>query len=150
MAAADLPMDRVQRMTAVIDILWDALAPTGVSWIGFYFAGDGDMTLGPRRDKPACSPIGLHGACGRACLSRHSLVVRDVAALGENYVACDPRDRSEVVVPVFDAGGRCYAVLDADSHDAAAFDAFDARAMEHILQSAGLSMHDTALDIDII
>ena len=37
-----------------------------VSWVGFYFLGEGEMTLGPRRDKPACSPIGLHGACGRA------------------------------------------------------------------------------------
>lgn len=149
LAAINLPADRQERMRIVIDAMWEALSPTGVSWIGFYLAGDTDMTLGPSRDKPACSPIGLHGACGRASLSRRSLIVRDVTALGDNYVACDPRDKSEVVVPMFDESGRCYAVLDADSHAVAAFDAFDARALEHVLQSAGLSMHDTALEIDL-
>lgn len=150
LAAAPLPQDHHARMAAVIDALWDALAPTGVTWIGFYHAGNGEMSLGARRDKPACSPIGLHGACGRAFLTRTAIVVRDVASLGENYVACDPRDKSEVVVPVFDDQGTCVAVLDADSHEVAAFNESDARGLQHILEATGLSAPPPTRTVDII
>lgn len=112
-----------QRMRAVVDALWDALHPTGVSWLGFYVdAGDGQhLNLAARRDKPACSPLGLHGACGQCFLAKTSLVVRDVADLGPNYIACDPRDRSEVVVPCLLPDGEAWGVLDVDSHDLASF-----------------------------
>ena len=51
-------------MRAAADTFWEHLSPTGISWIGFYTIEPGadEMLLGPRRDKPACSPIGLHGA----------------------------------------------------------------------------------------
>ena len=64
----------------------------------------------------------MHGACGQAFRSGKPLVVRDVRSLGEGYVACDPRDLSEVVIPVFNADGTPWGVLDADSFDTAAFD----------------------------
>ncbi len=58
---------RAERMQTVADALWNLLHATGVSWVGFYLPeGDSQLVLGPSRDKPACSPIGLHGACGRA------------------------------------------------------------------------------------
>ena len=101
---------------------------------------DGDeLVLGPRRDKPACSPIGLHGVCGRAYTSRRPLVVSDVAELGENYVACDPRDRSEVVIPLVDDDGTCWAVLDLDSHQLGAFDETDVEGLTAVLRAAGLT-----------
>ncbi|TWT44787.1 Free methionine-R-sulfoxide reductase [Phycisphaerae bacterium RAS1] len=131
--------DRASRMQAVVDALWDALHDKGVSWVGFYLhEGADELTLGPRRDKPACSPIGLHGACGKAFLSRQPLVVRDVAELGANYIACDPRDRSEVVIPVFDERGRCWGVLDVDSHEVGAFDERDVQGLRAVLAAAGL------------
>lgn len=137
----DAAADMGRRMQAVVDLLWTQLAPTGVSWIGFYTKTDGrdEMLLGPRRDKPACSPIGLHGACGRCWTSRKSLVVTDVARLGAGYIACDPRDKSEVVVPVFDRDGACWGVLDADSYDVGAFDAEDAAGLSRIMHAAGIS-----------
>ena len=53
--------DRHERMQRVVDVLWDALHSAGISWVGFYECDGGDeMILGPRRDKPACSPIGMH------------------------------------------------------------------------------------------
>jgi L-methionine (R)-S-oxide reductase len=132
--------DRTAAMHAVCDLLWDALHPTGVSWVGFYLhAGGDEMVLGPRRDKPACSPIGLHGACGQALRARQPLVVPDVKDLGESYIACDPRDRSEVVVPLIDADGACRAVLDLDSHELAAFNDADAAGLQMILRAAGLT-----------
>ncbi len=60
-----------------------------------------EMVLGPHRDKPACSPVGLHGACGRAFLDRKPLIVRDVKELGDSYIACDPAEQSELVIPMF-------------------------------------------------
>lgn len=150
-AAAD---QRASRMQIVVDEIWDALAPTGVSWVGFYSGDDaaraaaagenrgqpaGQLILGPRRDKPACSPIGLHGACGRCFLSGRPLIVRDVRDLGANYIACDPRDRSEVVVPCRGSDGVCWGVLDLDSHEIGAFDERDVTGLEHLLQAVHLS-----------
>lgn len=132
--------DRLTRMRAVADLLWDGLHTTGVSWVGFYLhEGRDELVLGPHRDKPACSPIGLHGACGSAWRTRRPLVVRDVRELGPNYIACDPRDRSEVVVPLFEAGGRCFGVLDLDSHAPAAFDEGDVAGLQRVLRAAGLT-----------
>lgn len=127
-------------MQGFVDVLWDALHPGGLSWIGFYLHETGDrLLLGPRRDKPACSPIGLHGACGQAFKSGRPLVVRDVTDLGEDYIACDPRDRSEVVIPLFDEWGTCWGVLDLDSHDLGSFDDDDVNGLVLLLRQAGLT-----------
>lgn len=135
-------------MQAAVDAIWDELAPAGVSWVGFYekVPGAEEMILTARRDKPACSPIGLHGACGRCWTSRRMLVVRDVANLGKGYIACDPRDRSEVVVPMFDPTPQrlpaCWGVLDLDGYDVGSFDADDARQLQRACAAAGLTTHD--------
>jgi len=139
-----------ERLSQLTNALWERLGPTGVSWIGFYFGpgyrledgrtvGADEMLLGPCRDKPACSPIGLHGACGQSWRSQRPLVVRDVRDLGPNYVACDPRDQSEVVVPLFNRAGGCYAVLDADSFDIGSFTDRDAAGLAEVCRRAGVS-----------
>ena len=105
-------------------------------------AGEPDdrrLVLGPCRDKPACSPIGLHGACGQALLSRRTLIVRDVADLGSGYIACDPRDRSEIVVPLIDSTDRCWGVLDLDSWEVGSFSDDDERGLKLVLHAAGLA-----------
>ena len=82
----------------VVDALWDELSPKGISWIGFYIKNPDmdELILGARRDKPACSPIAMFGACGRAFQSRKPLIVTNVNNLRAGYIACDPRDKSEV------------------------------------------------------
>ncbi len=132
--------DRTQRMRTVVDRLWEAFQDEGVSWVGFYcHEGRDELVLGPSRDKPACSPIGMHGACGQAFKQRRSMVVRDVRELGAGYIACDPRDLSEVVIPLLDADGTCWGVLDVDSHEVGAFDERDVEALSDVLRAAGLS-----------
>ena len=98
------------------------------------------MILGARRPGPACSPIGIHGACGQALVSRQTLVVRDVADLGAGYIACDPRDRSELVVPCLTAEGQPWGVFDVDSHQVGSFDADDGTACRELLRLAGLTV----------
>ncbi|MBW7904336.1 MAG: GAF domain-containing protein [Phycisphaerae bacterium] len=127
-------------LSRVVDALWEGLRETGVSWAGFYLHESGEeLVLGPSRDKPACTPIGLHGACGRAFVRQRPLVVRDVRDLGEGYIACDPRDRSEVVVPLVDASGACRGVLDLDSFEVGSFDDGDVRGLITLLRAAGLT-----------
>jgi putative methionine-R-sulfoxide reductase with GAF domain len=132
--------DLTTRMQCFVDAMWPHLHAAGVSWLGFYLRdGDNRLVLGPRRDKPACSPIGLHGACGRAVLTRRPLVVHDVAELGDEYIACDVNDRSEVVIPIFDEKGLCRGVLDLDSHAVGAFDEHDVECLTRLLRLAGLT-----------
>ncbi len=131
---------RQRRMRALVDTLWEAFKDRAVSWVGFYLHEGGDeLVLGPSRDKPACSPIGLHGACGRAFREQRPLVVRDVADLGESYVACDPHDRSEVVIPLFEPDGTCWGVLDLDSFDVGSFDQADVDGLLRLLREAELT-----------
>lgn len=131
-------------MRAAVDVLWDAFGTQGVSWIGFYLHDPGapegqELVLGPRRDKPACSPIGLHGCCGRCFLDKRPLLVHDVAALGASYIACDPRDKSELVLPLLSDDGTCWGVLDADSYETNAFDQHDLAGMTAVLEHLGLT-----------
>lgn len=62
-----------------------------------------------------------------------------MADLGPNYIACDPRDRSEVIIPLFDETGRCWGVLDVDSHDTGAFGDRDVDGLLTVLRRAGLT-----------
>lgn len=133
--------ERETAMTRAVDAMWELLGSRGVSWIGFYLKvpRKDEMVLGPRRDKPACSPIGLHGMCGRCWQERRAILVDDVATLGGNYIACDPRDRSELVIPLFEKDGTCWGVLDADSYDTAGFNEADIAALRDAVERAGLS-----------
>jgi putative methionine-R-sulfoxide reductase with GAF domain len=136
-------MAPVERMCLVVDALWEAfgLARGAVSWVGFYLASEGsagdELVLGPHRDKPACSPIGMHGVCGTA-FRDGAVVVDDVRTLGEGYIACDPRDLSEAVVPLVDGADHTWGVLDLDSHEVGAFDQADLDGLQAVLHAAGL------------
>ncbi len=135
------------RLQPVCDALWSALHAAGVSWLGFYIDHPGQpddrrLVLGPHQNKPACSPIGLHGVCGRSLVSAATQIVSDVTALGPNYVACDPRDRSEIVVPLLDSSSRAWAVLDLDSWDLDAFNHADDSGLRLVLAAAGLNRVD--------
>lgn len=124
-----------------LDLAWEALSPVGVSWIGFYRRDlDADqLLLESCRDRPACSPIGFHGVCGQALRHRRTRIVRDVEDLGEDYVACDPRDRAEIVIPLGPDGEAEAAdrVLDLDSFDLDAFSDVDDHRLRALLSLAG-------------
>ena len=134
--------DRDERMRAVTDLLWEGLSGQGVHWLGFYkLAEAGDaMVLVACRPRPACSPIGMHGVCGKACIERRSQVVEDVFALGDAHIVCDPSNLSEVVVPLQDPGGSCREVLDLDSRERGSFTQEDADGLATVLRAAGLTV----------
>lgn len=123
-------------MFELVDALWTRFARDPYSWVGFYLLEPDkkSMTLGPRRDKPACSPLEMHGVCGRSALEGRVIIVDDVRALGAAHIACDPRNLSEICLPARDARGEVFAVLDVDSESLAAFDDVDRRGLERLLE----------------
>ncbi len=147
-ATRSLPAGAIEaRMRAVVDAIWEDFESVEVSWVGFYLPPDGqtpatELILGPSRNKPACSPIGLHGVCGQGFLGRVIRIVGDVRDLGPDYVACDPRDASEIVLPVAlpPGVGPLLAVLDLDSHATQRFGTDDAEGLTLVLEAAGFAV----------
>jgi len=122
--------DFVAAMATVAAVLKDHL--DHVSWVGFYVPEEGgSLRVGPYQGPVAGTrlPAG-QGVCGAVARSRASLVVPDVAAF-EGHIACDPRSRSEIVVPVL-KGDRLRAILDLDSDRPAAFDEIDRLHLEAV------------------
>jgi len=106
---------------------------TWSSWTGFYrVVTPGLLRIGPYQGPPGCLEISFgRGVCGAAASQRRTQLVPDVHAF-PGHIACDPRARSEIVVPVLDAGGELCAVLDLDSHRPTAFDGADRVGLEQL------------------
>jgi GAF domain-containing protein len=69
--------------------------------------------------------------CGSAWARAATLVVPDVH-LFPGHIACSAASASEIVVPVFDAGGEVWAVLDIDSVNPGDFSDVDQAALEQL------------------
>lgn len=106
----------------------------GLNWAGFYLLRGGELVVGPFQGRPACVRIAIgSGVCGTAVARRSTQVVADVHAF-PGHIACDPRSRSEIVVPIFDESGSVTAVLDLDSDRAATFDEGDRIGLEAVAE----------------
>ena len=107
-------------------------------WCGFYEvdpAKSRELVVGPYQGTLGCLRIPFaKGVCGACAASGETIIVPDVHAF-PGHIACDSRSNSEIVVPVFDAGGALVAVLDVDSTAFAAFDEVDARGLEAVCRA---------------
>jgi GAF domain-containing protein len=105
-----------------------------VFWVGFYrLLVPGVLTIGPYQGTPGCLEISLsRGVCGQAARERRTIIVRDVHE-HPDHIACDPRSRSEIVVPVLGRDNELLGVLDMDSTELGAFDETDQLALEYLL-----------------
>ncbi len=102
-------------------------------WTGFYLLQHEKLQVGPYQGSLACINLAKDtGVCWAAVNSQSTVVVEDVHAF-PGHIACDSRSNSEIVVPVFDTGGRLTAVLDIDSSDFASFDTTDQFWLEKIV-----------------
>lgn len=106
----------------------------GLNWAGFYFLKTEDeLVLGPFQGKPACIRIKRgRGVCGTTVVKGAPMVVPDVHAF-PGHIACDANSRSELVVPVFEAG-RLIGVFDLDSPLPGRFDETDAEGIKSLLR----------------
>ncbi|NLP12300.1 GAF domain-containing protein, partial [bacterium] len=103
-------------------------------WVGFYFVKADHLLLGPFQGPPACVRLALdRGVCARCATTGEPVVVADVRQF-PGHVACDPRSKSEIVMPVANCQGTLFAVLDIDSERLNAFDEQDVRGLTPILQ----------------
>lgn len=85
-----------------------------INWVGFYLAENETLWLGPFQGLPACTEIAFgKGVCGTAAQTRKVQVVADVHQF-PGHIACDPRSRSEIVLPLIH-NDRVLGVLDVDS-----------------------------------
>jgi GAF domain-containing protein len=101
-------------------------------WVGFYLVKGDELVLGPFQGPLACTRIPRgRGVCGSAWARAATLVVPDVH-LFPGHIACSAASASEIVVPVFDAGGEVWAVLDIDSVNPGDFSDVDQAALEQL------------------
>jgi len=107
----------------------------GHLWTGFYRVVEpGRLRVGPYQGTLGCMEIEFgRGVCGTAAAERRTVIVDDVAAFA-GHITCDPRSRSEIVVPVFGRSGELIAVLDIDSDRPAAFDGKDGEGLERVVR----------------
>jgi GAF domain-containing protein len=122
--------DRIANAANMAALVYHALPD--LNWAGFYLRQGGDLVLGPFQGKPACVriPIG-RGVCGAAVARRATVLVSDVHDFPD-HIACDPISRSELVVPLVEAG-EISGVLDLDSPLPARFDEIDREGCERLV-----------------
>ena len=107
----------------------------GHLWTGFYRVVEPGVLLrvGPYQGSLGCLDIAFgRGVCGTAAAEQRTVVVADVHTF-PGHITCDPRSRSEIVVPVFDAHGTLLAVLDIDSAVPDAFGDADRAGLESLV-----------------
>ena len=108
----------------------------GHLWTGFYrVATPGKLLrVGPYQGTLGCMEIEFgKGVCGTAAADGQTVIVDDVMAFA-GHITCDPRSRSEIVVPVFGRDGSVIAVLDIDSDTPASFDDVDREGLEEVVR----------------
>ncbi|WP_323035234.1 GAF domain-containing protein [Pararhodobacter sp.] len=103
-------------------------------WTGFYRVTGPDMLkIGPYQGGHGCLVIPFsRGVCGAAARTRQVQLVPDVDAF-PGHIACASSTRSELVLPVINAGGELLGVFDIDSNQPDAFTEADAVALAAIL-----------------
>ncbi len=107
-------------------------ADTRYNWVGVYLLDPEENMLWLHNyigepTEHARIPVG-QGVCGTAVAERKNQNVPDVTAV-ENYLACSPRTRSELVV-LIRAGDEILGQIDIDSHEPAAFTDQDESALQ--------------------
>ena len=122
--------DRIANAANAAALIYHGLPD--LNWAGFYFRQGAELVLGPFQGKPACVriPVG-NGVCGTAASRAAGLVVPDVLDF-PGHIACDPVSRSELVVPLIEAGA-VLGVLDLDSPLLARFDGVDREGCERLV-----------------
>jgi len=113
-------------------------------WTGFYrVVRHEHLQVGPYQGGHGCIDISFdRGVCGAAAKQGKTQLVDDVEKF-PGHIACSGSTRSEIVVPVRDAGGDVIAVLDVDSDFEAAFDETDQKFLETLCRDLGARWGDT-------
>ena len=106
-------------------------------WTGFYFvASEDELHVGPYQGPVACQILRDQGVCLACARTRRPVVVRDVERFA-GHIACDPRSKSEIALPVLAPSeygpDQVVAVLDIDAAELRQFDEEDIPPLQRIL-----------------
>ena len=129
---ANSRLERDEKLRSICKLLRENF--THFDWVGFYLACGNELVLGPFEGEPTEHvriPFGK-GVCGQAAQTRKTLVVQDVSK-EINYLACSPKVKSEIVVPIL-KNGKFVGELDIDSHMLSAFTEEDRKFLEKICE----------------
>lgn len=127
--------DPVARMATIVALLFHKL--DHFFWCGFYRLVEGELVVGPYQGPLACQVLAKgQGACWAGIIGAKTIVIPDVTKF-PGHIACDPRSRSEIVVPCRDGHGKITGVLDVDSDRLAQFDDVDGEQLEMIVARLG-------------
>lgn len=112
-----------------------------INWIGFYLSDGKSLRLGPFAGSPACVEIAFNrGVCGAAYTQQKPMIVANVDEF-PGHISCDPRSKSELVIP-FTLAGTLRGVLDIDSPKLARFTENDQEFFVEALRILNLKCQD--------
>ena len=99
---------------------------------GFYLLDGEELILGPFQGGVSCIRIALgKGVSGEAAHFQETVLVGDVTTY-PNYISCDSRAKSEIVVPMV-KNGQLLGVLDLDSSEIDDYAAMDRDYLEQFV-----------------
>lgn len=121
-------LDRVVRLVHEAHPAWD--------WSGIYLMVNGVLVIGPfagadEAPEHSCIEVG-DGVCGTAVAEDRNRIVEDVREL-DNYLACSPHTRSELVVLIRE-NGNVVGQFDIDSDTLGVFTKEDERLLEEVAE----------------
>ena len=106
----------------------------GFLWVGFYLAKKGQLLIGPFQGPVACTRINFgEGVCGHAFTAKETLIVPNVDEF-PGHIVCSSASKSEIVLPLFDASGEVFGVLDVDSDRLDDFTQADADGLGRVVE----------------
>ncbi|HUM89639.1 MAG TPA: GAF domain-containing protein [Prolixibacteraceae bacterium] len=120
----------VARMATVCALLHHKMP--GFFWTGYYLLDQGELIVGPYQGPVACLHLKKDtGVCWAGINQQKPVVVADVHCF-EGHIACNPKSKSEIVVPLCNTVGEIVGVLDIDSDRFKQFDNVDAEKLMKI------------------
>lgn len=102
-------------------------------WTGFYSLIEGELVVTTYQGPIACMVLEKNVGVCWAAINREESIIVPVVDEFPGHIACDPRSKSEIVIPLF-KDGKVVAVLDVDSKQTHAFDEQDREGLELILK----------------
>ena len=105
-------------------------------WTGFYRVTEPKvLKIGPYQGEHGCLRIPFdRGICGQVASTGKPSLVNDLSSV-KSHIACSPKTKSEIVLPVFNKFKGLIAVLDIDSDLPEAFDNDDTAGLLLIINS---------------
>jgi L-methionine (R)-S-oxide reductase len=130
-ALVEVETDTVANLANVAAALKEAF---GFFWVGFYLVKENQLVLSAFQGSIACTRIDFErGVCGHCYTTKEIVIVPNVDEF-PGHIVCSSASKSEIVLPIFDASGEVFGVLDVDSERLDDFSETDAEGLRKIVE----------------